>query len=73
MEQRLPGIVGELEPFAREVLAPDTIRRQGFFKPEAVTRMIDDHVAGGQDLSRQIWCLLAFSLWYDRYSEAAVR
>ncbi len=62
---------GELEPFAREVLAPDAIRRQGFFRPEAVTAMLDEHVAGTRDLSRQIWCLLAFSLWHDRYSDAA--
>ena len=29
---------GDLEPFARETLSPDTLRRQGFFQPEAVTR-----------------------------------
>src|SRR3954454_1054171 len=35
---------GELEPFARETLSPDVIRRQGFLQPEAVTRVLDDHV-----------------------------
>jgi asparagine synthase (glutamine-hydrolysing) len=62
---------GELEPFARDVLAADTIRRQGFLRSEAVTEMIDAHVAGRRDNSRQIWCLLAFSLWHDRYGGAA--
>ena len=33
---------GELEPFARETLSPETLRRQGFFQPEAVTRLLDD-------------------------------
>ena len=28
---------GELEPFARETLSAETLRRQGFFRPEAVT------------------------------------
>src|SRR6187401_3570739 len=37
---------GELEPFARETLAPETLRRQGYFRPEAVTALIDRHVAG---------------------------
>jgi asparagine synthase (glutamine-hydrolysing) len=60
---------GELEPFARETLAPTTLRRQGFFRPEAVTRLIDDHVAGREDLSRQLWGLLAFTLWYERHVE----
>ncbi|HWO84832.1 MAG TPA: asparagine synthase (glutamine-hydrolyzing), partial [Solirubrobacterales bacterium] len=49
---------GELEPFARDVLAADTIARQGYFRPAAVTRLLDDHVAGREDLSRQLWGLL---------------
>jgi asparagine synthase (glutamine-hydrolysing) len=60
---------GELEPFARDTLSADTLRRQGFFRPEAVTRLIDDHVAGREDLSRQLWGLLAFTLWHERHVE----
>jgi asparagine synthase (glutamine-hydrolysing) len=60
---------GELEPFARETLAPETLRRQGFFEPQAVTRLLDDHVAGKEDLSRQLWGLLAFTLWHERHVE----
>jgi asparagine synthase (glutamine-hydrolysing) len=60
---------GELEPFARETLSPETLRRQGFFRPEAVTRLVDDHVAGREDLSRQLWGLLAFTLWHERHVE----
>ncbi len=58
---------GELEPLARETLAADTLRRHGFFRPEAVTRVIDTHVSGREDLSRQLWGLLAFTLWYERH------
>jgi asparagine synthase (glutamine-hydrolysing) len=60
---------GELEPFARETLSVDTLRRQGFFRPEAVTKLIDRHVAGKEDLSRQLWGLLAFTLWHERHVE----
>ncbi|HKF15382.1 MAG TPA: asparagine synthase (glutamine-hydrolyzing) [Gaiellaceae bacterium] len=60
---------GELEPFAREVLSAETLRRQAFFRPEPVTRLIDRHVAGKEDLSRQLWGLLAFTLWYERHVE----
>jgi asparagine synthase (glutamine-hydrolysing) len=60
---------GELEPFARDTLSVDTLHRQGFFRPEAVTRLIDDHVAGRQDLSRQLWGLLSFTLWHLRHVE----
>jgi asparagine synthase (glutamine-hydrolysing) len=60
---------GELEPFARDVLCADTIRRQGFFDREVVTRLLDEHVAGKDDRSRQLWGLLAFTLWYERHVE----
>jgi asparagine synthase (glutamine-hydrolysing) len=60
---------GELEPFARETLSADTLQRQGFFRPEAVMQLIDRHVAGDEDLSRQLWGLLAFTLWHERHVE----
>jgi asparagine synthase (glutamine-hydrolysing) len=60
---------GELEPFARDVLAPDTLRRQGYLRPEPVSRLLDRHVAGKEDLSRQLWGLLAFTLWHEQHVE----
>jgi asparagine synthase (glutamine-hydrolysing) len=60
---------GDLEPFARETLSRERLQRQGFFRPEVVTRLIDDHVAGREDLSRQLWGLLAFTLWHERHVE----
>ena len=60
---------GELEPFARVTLSSDTLRRQGFFRPEPVGRLLDEHVAGAQDWSRQLWGLLAFTLWHERHVE----
>ena len=32
---------------------------------------LDDHVAGREDLSRQLWGLLAFTLWHERHVERA--
>ena len=58
---------GELEPFAREVLSADTLRRQGYFRPEAVTKLVDRHVRREEDLSRQLWGLLAFTLWHEHH------
>jgi asparagine synthase (glutamine-hydrolysing) len=58
----------DLEPFARDVLSRETIERQGYLRPEAVTRVLDEHTSGKEDLSRQIWGLLSFTLWFDRYA-----
>ena len=60
---------GDLEPFARETLSEERVRRQGFFEPAAVQRVLDDHVSGSEDLSRQLWGLLAFTLWHERHVE----
>jgi asparagine synthase (glutamine-hydrolysing) len=64
---------GDLEPFARETLAPEVLRRQGYFRPEAVARVFDAHVSGRDDLSRQLWGLLAFTLWHERHVEGVRR
>jgi asparagine synthase (glutamine-hydrolysing) len=60
---------GDLEPFARETLASERLARQGYFRPEAVGRLLDDHVSGREDLSRQLWGLLAFTLWHEAHVE----
>ncbi|MBA3331614.1 MAG: asparagine synthase (glutamine-hydrolyzing) [Actinobacteria bacterium] len=59
----------ELEPFARETLSHETLRRQGFFEPAVARRLIDEHVAGKEDRSRQLWGLLAFTLWHEQHVE----
>ncbi|HEY2373807.1 MAG TPA: asparagine synthase (glutamine-hydrolyzing) [Gaiellaceae bacterium] len=58
---------GELAPFARATLSPETLSSQGFFEPKPVQRLLAEHVAGTQDWSRQLWGLLAFTLWYERH------
>jgi asparagine synthase (glutamine-hydrolysing) len=58
---------GDLREFARDVLAPDTVRAQGLFRPEAVERLLEEHEAGTADHSRQIWCLMTLGLWLERH------
>ena len=60
---------GELQPFARQTLSAENLRSQGFFAPAPVARLLDEHAAGAQDWSRQLWGLLAFTLWYERHVE----
>jgi asparagine synthase (glutamine-hydrolysing) len=64
---------GALEPFARDTLSADTLRRQGFFRHEAVERLLDAHVSGREDLSRQLWGLLSFTLWHEVHVEGLRR
>jgi asparagine synthase (glutamine-hydrolysing) len=59
---------GDLAPFARDVLSAETIERQGYLNAGSVNRLLEDHISGKEDLSRQIWGLLSFTLWFDRYA-----
>jgi asparagine synthase (glutamine-hydrolysing) len=57
---------GPFLPFVCDALSPETVRRQGLFEPRAVSRLLDEHVSGQDDLSRPLWGLLMFTLWYDQ-------
>jgi asparagine synthase (glutamine-hydrolysing) len=57
----------DLEPLTREILSPTNVEREGYFDPETVTKLRDDHVAGREDNSRKLWALLVFSFWCSRY------
>jgi asparagine synthase (glutamine-hydrolysing) len=59
---------GPLQGFAREVLSVESVSRQGWLDPATVTALFDRHCAGEEDLSRQLWGLIAFTLWFDRYA-----
>lgn len=61
---------GEMQGFARDVLSEATLRRQGYLDPVPVARLLDLHSRGRQDLSRQLWGLLALTLWHDSQGAA---
>jgi asparagine synthase (glutamine-hydrolysing) len=59
---------GPLLPFARELLSPDALRAGGVFEPRTVTRLLERHASSREDLSRQLWGLMTFTLWQHRNS-----
>jgi asparagine synthase (glutamine-hydrolysing) len=59
---------GPLQGFARETLSAERLARQGCLDADTVTALLDRHCAGREDLSRQLWGLMAFTLWFDRYA-----
>jgi asparagine synthase (glutamine-hydrolysing) len=63
-------LAGDMAGFARGLLAPDRVGAAGFFRPEAVTRLLDDHAARKEDHSFAIWSLLCFQIWYERFIAA---
>ena len=58
---------GALRPLVRDMLSSDRVLRLGLWRPEAVTRLLDEHDAKLRDHSRSIWALLAFVLFNERF------
>jgi asparagine synthase (glutamine-hydrolysing) len=58
---------GPLAPLLREILAGDRMRRGGVFDPVAVSRLVDEHIAGVWNHDSVLWSLAAFELWRLAY------
>ena len=56
----------DLRELARETLTAD----RGWFRPEEVRRLLDEHVAGQADHGHRLWCLLMLELWIRHHVEA---
>jgi asparagine synthase (glutamine-hydrolysing) len=54
---------GELRGWACDMLAPDTIRRDGFFDHTVVTRHLEEHLSGRRSWASQLWTVLMFQAW----------
>ena len=60
---------GELEGFARDVLLSPTCRDRGIFDTPSVERLFQLH-RSGRDLDLQLWTMLSFELWCQRFLDA---
>lgn len=56
---------GPLRSWADDLLAPDRLKRDGFFDVEAVTRIWSDMRSGRRRFHSQVWDLLMFQAWLD--------
>ena len=49
----------------------ESIAAAGIFDPSAVTRITAAHEAGDEEASRQVWLMLQFELWRERWLEGS--
>ncbi len=56
------------EELPRLLLEPRTLQR-GYFDPQSVRRLLDEHQRGRFDHSGRIWQLLIFELWHRNFLE----
>jgi len=56
----------------REVAHDLLLSERGWFRPEAVRRLLDEHGSGRADHGHRLWCLLMLELWVREHVEAPV-
>jgi asparagine synthase (glutamine-hydrolysing) len=57
------------QDFAQLLLEPRTIQR-GYFDPQALSAVLEEHLRGRRDHSSKLWRLLAFELWHRNFLES---
>jgi asparagine synthase (glutamine-hydrolysing) len=58
----------DLRETARDLLSTD----RGWFRPDSVRRLLDEHESGRADHGHRLWCLLMLELWVREHVEAPV-
>ncbi|MBM4338105.1 MAG: asparagine synthase (glutamine-hydrolyzing) [Deltaproteobacteria bacterium] len=60
-------VKGPLKGLFSEFLSKSRIKREGFLNPEYVEKLLHDHLFNRKDHRKQLWTLLVWELWVDRY------
>ncbi|MBU1220492.1 asparagine synthase (glutamine-hydrolyzing) [Myxococcota bacterium] len=56
-------VKNELKEWVEELLTIDMIKAEGYFKPESVKKMWEDHKTGRINNIYQLWSLISFQSW----------
>jgi asparagine synthase (glutamine-hydrolysing) len=58
---------GELRPLLEDTLLSPRAVQRGYFRPQAVRAMVDEHVSHRADRTSHIWALLMLELWFRAF------
>lgn len=58
---------GPLQGWAEALLAEPLLQQQGFFNVKRVRTMWQEHLSGKRNWQYQLWDILMFQAWYQRY------
>lgn len=57
----------DLRDWICRLLSPDCLKKRNYFKPEAVSAVLDEHLNGGRDYSLFLWALAVLEIWHREY------
>jgi asparagine synthase (glutamine-hydrolysing) len=59
---------GPLRPFLEDTLSPDAVRHTGLFRPEAIEKVVRDHMERRANLGYHLWGLMILFLWMKHWN-----
>jgi len=62
----------ELKDMLMILLEPRTLER-GYFAPDGIRKLMDDHLLRGKTMTGRIWRLLMFELWHRNFLEKYIK
>ena len=57
----------ELKPLCTDLLSPSELGKHGLLNPAYVNQLMTEHFEGRQDNRKQLWNLMVFQMWYNRW------
>jgi asparagine synthase (glutamine-hydrolysing) len=66
-------LANDLREMVDDLLSETNIRKRGLFRPEVVRRFVDEHGAGTEDWSMQIWQFLTLEHWMKVFLDAGAQ
>ena len=61
----------ELRPLLEDILLDHTATSRGYFRPEAVRQLVDEHVSNRWDHSYRLWSLVCLEVWHRMYLDTS--
>ena len=56
---------GPLKAWATDLLSPETLKRDGYFENQSITRALHDHLSGRRDRHNDLWPVLVAQQWLN--------
>ncbi|OQY43089.1 MAG: asparagine synthase (glutamine-hydrolyzing) [Anaerolineaceae bacterium 4572_78] len=60
-------LTGDLRELAHDMLSQERLHKQGLFHYPFIHDMLNQHTTQQRDHRKELWTLLVFQLWYDKY------
>lgn len=63
-------IMNELRPLLLDTLSEKRVKKRGYFQPQYVQQLVQEHLDGRENHSHRLWALMVFEIWHQMYIDS---